>query len=206
MDFVKEFLINRRSVEKSVSEKIKQLYWEYTDVLYSFNGIYIIGAYIFEKEQGIIELCGQTLRPVDRKKPNQISYSGKYILENYEKFTTLNVMQELKDFADRYYSIGNVFPIWPGGNVHRGQSQCYDIPEIYFNKKVIRTYAEVFYGTFYKGTSLMNCIFDGDYKSIKTEDILAYSKDTYIEFLKNVVQVIDKREKSLEKIINFIMI
>lgn len=39
---------------------------------------------------------------------------------------------------DEYYSIGNIIPIWPGGNENRGKFGCYDLPEFYFSSDIIK--------------------------------------------------------------------
>ena len=40
---VNEFVKKKKNVEKDFKNKTELLGWEYTDVLYSFLGIYVIG-------------------------------------------------------------------------------------------------------------------------------------------------------------------
>lgn len=49
-----------------------------------------------------------------------------------DNFLKLNMLKELKDFLSVYNSIGNIIPIWPGGNESRDKFGCYDLPELYF--------------------------------------------------------------------------
>lgn len=50
-----------------------------------------------------------------------------------KEFVLLNNSPELLDFLKLYYSIGNVIPMWPGGNEVRGKKGIYDLPELFFN-------------------------------------------------------------------------
>lgn len=35
----------------------------------------------------------------------------------------------------KYFDVGNVIPIWPGGNENKGKTKgCFDIQELYFAK------------------------------------------------------------------------
>lgn len=152
-DFLKNHL-NKKSVEKYFENDINKLKWNYSDVLYSFLGVYVIGLYVFDKEskenhfrkseKGVILLNDSTQR----------LYSNKFIIKNkyYENEIneSLNKLDELQNFLDVYYSIGNLIPIWPGGNENRGKFGCYDLPEFYFSNEKItpwRNYLEKNYKT-----------------------------------------------------------
>lgn len=50
---IKDFLEAFQPVEKKFEKETKKLGWEYTDVLYSFLGIYVIGLYAFDKEKSM---------------------------------------------------------------------------------------------------------------------------------------------------------
>lgn len=54
---VKYFLDNFELVEKKLEKETKILGWEYTDVLYSFLGVYVVGLYAFDKENAPEKQC-----------------------------------------------------------------------------------------------------------------------------------------------------
>lgn len=58
----------------------------------------------------------------------------------------------LQKLIDKYETIGNVIPVWPGANVHRGQFGCYDCPDIYFNDEKSKLMP---YGSFHKAIIIM---------------------------------------------------
>ena len=104
---IKDFLEAFQPIEKKFEKETKKLGWEYTDVLYSFLGIYVIGLYAFDKEKsmgkqlyrriedGFVIFVGDT---------NQRLYSNNYILKRIKEskqpdnFSKLNQLKELKDF------------------------------------------------------------------------------------------------------------
>lgn len=194
---VKDFWVKRKNIEALFRSETNQLGWQYTDVLYSFLGIYVIGLYAFDKEKEENKRCfrridGGTTIFVGKEK--QYLYSrniiSKCIAENKkilndhdenEKILNcskeLNKLKELKDFLDVYCCIGNVIPIWPGGNESRGKFGCYDLPEFYFfNDKVIswKNYLSIKYD---------NCFID---KIIEGKDGLFRFKDGLPKFLDNL--------------------
>lgn len=129
---VKDIFEKGISIESKYEKEIKTLKWDYADVLFSFRGIYVIGLSIYYKNN--FEWRGKILKPINPKpsNPDQQAYSRIFLKANYEKYGVLNELKELKEFIRVYNSIGNLIPIWPGGNIHRGQNKCYDIPSIYF--------------------------------------------------------------------------
>ena len=141
-EFVK-MIKKKKSVEDSFRDETDKLGWEYTDVLYSFLGIYTIGIYAFDKEKNgkrLFERKGKDGSIIFVRNSSQRLYSNKYIIEkgNFNNFLELNQLKELKVFLKAYYSIGNIIPIWPGGNENRGKFGCYDLPEFYFSKNKIK--------------------------------------------------------------------
>lgn len=206
-DSVEKLIKFPQSVEEFNEQNVKNLKWKYSDVLFSFNGIYIIGAYIYEKENNsknnniLIKLCGSTLRP-NENGTRKYAYSLDFIKNNYSNYKKLNESKELKDFINNYYSLGNLFPIWPGGNVHRGQSRCYDNPFIYFNKKDIKSFAADFYDKYYKDSACMNDIFeDRNYSHLALEELFKFDTEKYKNFLKTIVGIIGKRNEKLNEIL-----
>ena len=128
----------KETVEQYNKEKTQKLGWsdekniKKTDVLYSFLLIYQLGLKLTNKN-----VFDEILRQEkDNKKNDRLNQNSPNFLHvcslapEYKKF---NESKELIDFLNVYFSIGNVIPIWPGGNTARGVMGIYDIPEIFFN-------------------------------------------------------------------------
>lgn len=117
------------TIQESVNPS---LHWELTDVLYSFTLIYYLGLTTTN------ELRFNDLLDSEKKASNNnhlCPFSTKFLFKcSLDKgFTTLNTSHELLDFIYNYFSLGNVIPIWPGGNESRGKMGIFDIPELFFN-------------------------------------------------------------------------
>lgn len=194
---VEEIIKNNCSLEKYYREDTEKLGWEYTDVLYSFMGVYVIGLNVFYKKN--FECSGLIIRPIPRNNNRQRAYSYEFIKNHYCEYHKLNELDEMKEFIKVYQTIGNIIPIWPGGNVHRGQSQCYDIPDIYFNKEKIKQYSDSFFYTFFKDNNFLDEIKKGKYSKTKVEDFLEFKEDEYKDFLKHIVNIIQNRNKLINK-------
>lgn len=215
---LKYFLKNFESVEKKFEKETKKLGWEYTDVLYSFLGIYVIGLYAFDKESsmgkqlyrriedGFVIFVGDT---------NQRLYSNNYILKMLKEskqpdnFSKLNQLKELKDFLRVYNSLGNVIPIWPGGNESRGKFGCYDLPELYFLDKKIAPWTKYLLKKYdlnlFPGMDDINLVLDiKDDQTLNAKaKIVKFLDDLdvklYREYLEKIVDNINKREEYLNK-------
>ncbi len=195
MKTVKEFLIWKNdNKEKSLedlfyNEKVK-LEWEETDTLYSFLGIYVIGlaAYYPNKfrstNYSILTERGRNV------------YSNNFIYDNFEKFVELNESEELMNFINNYLTIGNLFPIWPGGNIHKGKSYCFDIPEIYFCKHKKMAYALIKVYT----NSFMEEVIENR-NNLELCKLLNMNAEEYKLFLKNVVNTIQKRTHNIKDVL-----
>ena len=138
LDSVEKFALWKKlgsvTVEVNNIDATKDLGWERTDVLYSFLGVYTIGllAYypdLFHKGRYVI-----------KDDEGNKMYTEKRFLEVYNSCKELNNNKGLVAFIKNYFSLGNVIPIWPGGNADRGQSYVYDIPEIYFSSNKLWSY------------------------------------------------------------------
>lgn len=209
---VNEFLKKKKSVEKCFKDEINKLKWNYSDVLYSFLGVYVIGLYVFDKEskenhfrkseKGVILLNDSTQR----------LYSNKFIIENkyYENEIneSLNKLDELQNFLDKYYSIGNLIPIWPGGNENRGKFGCYDLPEFYFSNEKITPWINFLENNY---NAYLNPIIEHKKIILNTgEKEYCFSKgisnfldiiniDMYKNYLKEITNIIEIREKYFDK-------
>lgn len=138
---IHKFILDKRSVEKETKKETKDLGWDYTDVLYSFLGIYVLGLYVFDKKNNSDQFVLKGTDIKLRKKCKNLLYSKKIIYEQKYYKTSfakeLNNLPVFQEFLDLYYDIGNVIPIWPGGNSARGKAKCYDLAHIYFSKKKV---------------------------------------------------------------------
>lgn len=195
---VSNILNKKKSVEEFNKKKIEIMKWNYSDVLYSFLGIYVLGINAIHKEQ--VECCKTLLRPKNRVVEKQKLYSHAYIKENYNKFDKLNNLPELQNFIEVYFEIGNVIPIWPGGNSHRGQSQCYDLAYIYFNKKHIKDFSNNYFKEYLNpDNSFMDSILINEYSKFEITHFLEFKEDEYKDFLVHIVKNINERTTQLEK-------
>ncbi len=113
-----DFIDKKKNIEDLFRNRTDKLGWQYTDVLYSFLGIYVLGLYAFDKdsrneksrkfrrkEDGSIIFVGDT---------TQRLYSNEYIIKqkHYKDNIDLNQLEELKEFLDKYSSIGNLISIY----------------------------------------------------------------------------------------------
>ncbi|WP_350343974.1 hypothetical protein PRVXT_000339 [Proteinivorax tanatarense] len=197
-EIVNKIIRNKNlSLEQHHKEQIGKLKWEYADVLYSFRGVYTLGINVYYKDK--VECCGLTIRPKKRTNDYQRVYSAKFIKENYSDFSELNNLGKLEDFIKVYNEIGNIIPIWPGGNMHKGMSQCYDIPDIYFNKSTIKRYSLHFFNSFKYKNSFLEEVLQGKYSKIETKGYLNFDKEEYKSFLVHIIKVIRYRTDCIEK-------
>jgi len=195
VETVKEILEWKNNKNESLEDKFftkkEKLEWDKTDVLYSFLGIYVFGlrAYYPDKFR-----CTEFQI---RTEKGRNAYSNKYIFYNYTAFAELNELEELKNFIENYLTLGNLIPIWPGGNVHRGQSQCFDIPEIYFSK--YKKMAEALVNV-YKNAYMKDIV--RNKMQIDVPKLLVMKKEEYKEFLKYIVSTIQDRDYKLMEALN----
>lgn len=191
-------------LEKTNRSKTEVLGWgKYTDVLYSFLGIFALGIYIFEKDKSGKYLIGKDyiIRIVGTRK---WLYSRKYIQEHFSEFSELANAKEINDFAKVYDSIENIVPIWPGGNEFKGKLFCYDISDIFFYNHIEmeKLYIKHFLNKELKDVALTR--FDtksAPYVS-KIETVLNYSTQDYLKFVQHIVNEIEQRTKEINGLIN----
>lgn len=131
-------------------------------------------------------------------------FSGEVTVEENKKIKIavdeLKNLKEMKNFLNVYTSIGNVFPIWPGGNQHRGTSGCYDIPDIYFNNDDIVNYSEHFFNT-YCTNNFMERIRYGKYCTLTLSSLLNFNREEYRNFLIHIHDTICEREEKINNIL-----
>ena len=215
---VTEFLSNFKPVENILKKETTKLGWEYTDVLYSFLGVYVIGLYAFDKENAPKEQCYKRKGDgfvIFVGETSQRLYSNNYIFKilksskQPDNFSKLNKLKELKDFLSVYNSIGNVIPIWPGGNESRGKFGCYDLPELYFLDKKIAPWTKYLLKKYdlnlFPEMDNINLVLDiKDDQTLNAKaKIVKFLDDLnvklYREYLEKIVDNINKREEYLNE-------
>lgn len=190
---VEDFFKVKTTVEKYNDRKIEELGWEHPDVLFSFKGIYAIGIFLYYREKFDNNVKIDIKIKDEKNSGKQLLYSDRYLRKHYGDFEDVNKLEEMKKFLKHYYEIGNVIPTWPGANVNRGMSHCYDIPNIYYNR--YSQFTEIIYGQIYKNANVRCFLQNEKYDTV--EKILNLTKNEYKNFLKYVVSVITERNKLL---------
>lgn len=184
------------TVEDIYRSLTDSLGWECTDVLYSFPGIYTIGLLAFYSMEFYLTDGGRAIKPYSNQK--QLAYSHTFLSENYSKYGDLNELKELKEFLKRYKKLGNVCPIWPGGNTDRGCNGVYDLPEFYFKRYPQYPRWTSFLIGEYRGAHMEPAIDLTNKKTIKDFlDKMEGNEGEYIKFLSRICGVIDEREKAI---------
>lgn len=145
---------------------------------------------------------GTILYPIINKKLNskQRLYSGTYLLEHFEEFKELNNLKELRDFIHIYESLGNLIPVWPGANSHRGVFGVYDLADLYFYDSKIEELGRLYYKNFHSENSVYSIsrfCFEKSNTPYKLQDFLSMNHEEYKRFLKHIVEVIKNRNSKL---------
>lgn len=172
-----------------------KLCWEVTDVLYSFLGIYAIGVYVLYKENFYTtEYC------IMRTDTNTTAYSFNYLYCNRLQFNELNELEELKDFLSVLNSLGNIIPVFPGSNINRGKSYCFDLPEIYFMKypRMASALDNEYNNGFLK--YILNN--ENSRKKRTLNDLFDMTFTEYKEFLNCIINTIKARNMEIEKVLS----
>lgn len=173
---------NKSSLEENLKAETNALGWIKTDTMYSFLGIYAIGLKAFYPER--FSCSGNIIYTKEKTR----AYSKRYITKHYMEFTKLNELPDLKIFLNLYLTLGNVIPMWPGGNVNRGMGHCYDLPEVYFNRN--QEWAKILSKTY--ENACLDTIIENKH-DINLPDLLRLNEDGYIKFLQYIVENIQSR-------------
>lgn len=198
MKSVEEFMLWKdarnkfaKSIEKTYEKETDSLGWLYSDVLYSFLGIYTLGIYVYYPHE--FQRNGTLLTFINEElgKPSYLK-----LKDRYKNYKALNELEELNSFLAVYESIGNLIPMWPGGNVHKGKDcNYYDLTEIYFNNfKDWRDYLVLEYPN-----ACLEEIVDRSETYNMKEFIDNLDKEFYKKYLNEITQVIKNREVELKK-------
>lgn len=124
--------IIQKSVEEYFRDSTKALSWDITDVLFSFTLMYYLGISLYDKD-AFEKLYQEEKRKQPRNRLCKYSTKFLYRCSLNKRFEAFNENKDLVGFVNAYFSLGNVIPIWPGGNEARGKMGILDIPEIFFN-------------------------------------------------------------------------
>ena len=165
----------------------------------------------------------------ERQNNNKLCrYSTNFLhkCSNDEAFIRLNESPELVNFIKLYFSIGNVIPIWPGGNEVRGKMGIYDIPELFFNKyrtwtlELIRQYQNAYIDSVLNNDMFLVCHKSKDkgytikgyqksFNNIKVfKECIKDKTNTdnytgfYFDYLKRRIKIIKRREIKLKEWLN----
>lgn len=218
----------RFTVEAYNKDTIKKLNWDRVDVLYSFLGMYAIGLTAYYPDE--FEFIKDGISIKDSKNKNiyslkqiesiMASKQKLYKEKKLKKEDVLDFNPQLIQFIEKYFSIGNVIPVWPGANMDRGRACMYDIPELYFSKYEVwtRKLNEIYGNAFLDDLLDPNLVFENKHpvnynppfwNFSSTKDFLdnmadnKFSKDIkiglYSKWLERIVGIIEKRKEQIQK-------
>lgn len=209
------------SVEEENKSKTKKLNWgNNTDVLYSFLLFYKLGLEVTNQER-FNAIMTQAKSKLKTNRLNSNSTEFLFLCSQDEAYKEFNNNPLNKKFLELYFSIGNVIPIWPGGNEARGKMGVYDIPELFFNtypewtKELIRQHDNIFINKVVNNNDFLVCRNRNNeinnyklkgYKELFTsikefKIIMQNNNQVYYDYLQHRIDVIMARENALEKIL-----
>ena len=193
-----------KDMETWFKPETSALTWGKTvDVMYSFKSIYALGVWAYNFSSGNFEIKNNKLR---YRPEDCLLWNGDLLLriQDYDKYglaQKLNNNEDMKYFARHYFSLGNLMPIWPGGNVPKGNqnNSFFDLPELYFQHH--KTWFNVIKNGF------DNVFFDDlftDVGAVYDKGLEAFvnsinSEENYNKFLHHVVTVTRTREERIKK-------
>lgn len=178
-----------------------------TDVLYSFLSIYALGVWVYNKDLEIFQ-CDENRIKVRTKKDgkyNQYLYSKKFLLSLQKKPIAGIQVKELNEFLQNFikvfFSVGNLIPMWPGGNTLKGNQNngFMDIPELYFTKyeawyKFLAQHENAYLQemTRYMKENKENL------GSLKSFLGMFHSIEDYKNYVEHIIEIIINREKAIK--------
>ena len=185
-----------KSVESYHTEDIKDLGWiEETDVLYSFLLCYKLGLEI------VCEKAFKTKIKGAKDENTRLNTNSPNFLRSCaedDAFKKVNNSKPIKEFLKLYFSIGNVIPMWPGGNSCKGIKGIYDSPEVFFNMypEWTETLREK-----YKEKGFLDSVMKYRLESMfKTVDTLRkMTSAEYFAYITKRCEIIAEREKAIKE-------
>ena len=186
-------------IEKKHARDTKRIGWgRYTDVLYSFTALFAVGVYIYNKGHGYHGDIYKYIKTADGKRQNL--WSRSCLLELYDTSPQSKWMTELckviTPLAEVYDSIGNLFPVYPGGNQFKGTCGCLDMPDIFFlNEQVLKL--ELYYTSELLCTDpLLDDIINNPLVNDVSE-LYGLGKENYDKLIKAIVSRINSRQAAI---------
>ena len=182
---------------------------EMTDVLFSFLGIYAIGVWVYNKNiVGLFKREANKIKVSVEKNGiyDQILCSKKFLLQlQDEQIAGINVYdlnEDIKEFAEVYFNVGNLIPMWPGGNKLKGNQNkgFMDIPELFFSR-YFDWYEDLAKkeNVYLKNMSEYLIANKDHFGSLENFLDALDSVDEYRKYIKHVVSVIKERTKCINK-------
>ena len=192
-----------RDVETWFKPETSALTWGKTvDVMYSFKSIYALGVWAYNFSSGNFEIKNNKLR---YRPEDCLLWNGDLLLriQDYDKYglaQKLNNNEDMKYFARHYFSLGNLMPIWPGGNVSKGNQNnaFFDIPELYYHYHrtwfdvIRRGFENVFLDDLFTD---VGATYDHGLKEFFNS---IHSEESFNAFLHHVVTVIKTRDEKIK--------
>ena len=185
------------------------------DVLYSFLGIYAIGVYVYNKDKiNMFKITNKTrVSSKNNGKYDQVLASRKFLIElqdnNDIQLEVKNLNEIMSPFVKKYFKAGNIIPLWPGGNILKGNQNngFMDIPELFFSR--FYDWYEVLKDDQYAFLTE----FDNQlkkYKKSTTKNLESFvneigSIESYNSYINNINLIIDIRTKEIENVISKLM-
>jgi len=178
-----------------------------TDVFFSFLGLYAIGVWVFNKHiDGLFKIEKNKIKTLreNKKGYHQILCSKRFLLSlQSEKINNIDVVQLnecLKEFSNKYFDVGNLIPMWPGGNCLKGNQNkgFMDIPEIFF-RKYLYWYGKLADHSQSWLSGMNERVKDTRFDSLKDFLSSIDSPEKYINYINDLVNIIEDRT---EQIIN----
>lgn len=205
--------IKHKSVEEENEDIVKKLKWNsYTDVLYSFLLTYKLGLEIINQDK-FVDIKNNTKKNWGIKRLNTNSTMFLFLCSRDEAYKDFNDNPLNKVFLELYFTVGNVIPIWPGGNEARGKKGIYDIPELFFNtypewtEELIRQYNNICIDSIVKNDRFLVHRQNGtkEYKEPievdKLKDIMKKDNQVYYDYLACRNDIIKKRNSVLQALL-----
>ncbi|MHB8130444.1 MAG: hypothetical protein ACYDEX_15750 [Mobilitalea sp.] len=185
--------------------------YDMTDVLFSFLGIYAIGVWVFNKNiDGLFKIEKNKIKTLEEENSNchkQILCSKKFLLrlqnEKVNKISIDDLNKCLEGFADKYFNVGNLVPMWPGGNNLKGNQNngFMDIPELFYRK----------YSYWYEKLNehpqawlkeMNERVKNNRFDSLESFLLSIDSPEKYVEYINNAVMIIEDRTNKIINSVN----
>ena len=200
-----EVILNGKytEIEKQHAKECMSIGWgSHTDVLYSFKALFAAGVFIFGPDKS--KYRGSTCKYINIDGQRQRLWSQNYLSILYTEHRGSRWMKALckaiQPLADVYDSIGNLFPVYPGGNQYKGSCGCLDMPDIFFHNRDIRSLEEYYTSQILGTDPLLSDVFDHPLVTVPKE-LFSLSEKEYEKLISSIVKRIRSREGRLRELL-----